>query len=197
MGAIANTLGRTRLAIEATLRRHDAQFIFAIVTVSYFAMYLIAIGHLTTGTGRFEVFIVADPFTRFFQHSLGVFSFEPIARIQLGIVTYLFSFNSVLGAVIAGLVGLNIAITYLAWTQPNACGIGSSSAGVLAGIPALLSGAACCGPVLLIVLGIQATGVLLTAFEFLLPLAGLLLLGSLLLVGRQVDPERVETTAAA
>jgi hypothetical protein len=57
-------------------------------------------------------------------------------------------------------------------------------------LPAVLSGTACCGPVVLIVLGIQASGVLLTAFQFLLPFAALLLVGSLVLVGRQVDPQR-------
>jgi hypothetical protein len=39
----------------------------------------------------------------------------------------------------------------------------------------------------LVVLGIQASGVLLTAFQFLLPVAVLALVGSLVLVGRQVD----------
>ena len=31
-------------------------------------------------------------------------------------------------AVLAVLVGLNLALSYLAWRQPKACGIGSSSA---------------------------------------------------------------------
>ena len=89
------------------------------------------------------------------------------------------------------LVGLNLALTYLAWTQPKACGIGESSSGLLAGLPALLSGTACCGPVLLLVVGIQASGVLITAFQFLLPVAALVLVGSLILVGRQITPSSV------
>jgi hypothetical protein len=49
----------------------------------------------------------------------------------------------------------------------------------------------------LIVLGIQASGIVVTAFQFLLPAAVVLLLGSLVLVGRQVDPARLRTTGSA
>jgi hypothetical protein len=102
-------------------------------------------------------------------------------------VTYLFSLNTPIGGAIAALVGLNLALSYLAYTSPAACGIGSQSAGLFASVPALLSGSACCGPVVLVVLGIQASGVLLSAFQFLLPVAVLALFGSLVLVGRQVN----------
>jgi hypothetical protein len=108
--------------------------------------------------------------------------------LEPGAVVYLAPLNTVLGLVLATLVGLNLAITYLAWRQPAACGLGASSAAAVAGLPALLSGAACCGPILLLIVGVQATGLLLTAFELLVPVATLLLVGSLLLVGRQVDP---------
>jgi len=43
--------------------------------------------------------------------------------------------------------------------------------------------------VVLILVGIQASGVILTAFQFLLPVAVLMLLGSLLLLGRQINPQ--------
>jgi hypothetical protein len=111
--------------------------------------------------------------------------------VSVGPVTYLFSLNTFFGLGIASLVGLNLGLTYLAWRQPAACGIGSSSSGFLASIPAVLSGTACCGPVVLIVLGIQASGIIVTAFQFLLPIAVVLLLGSLVLVGRQIDPARL------
>jgi hypothetical protein len=104
-------------------------------------------------------------------------------------VTYLFSLNTILGLGLSALVGLNLALTVLAWTQPNACGLGESSTAVLATIPALLSGTACCGPVVLIVLGIQASGILLTGVQFLLPIAVCILVGSLVLVGRQINPQ--------
>jgi hypothetical protein len=134
---------------------------------------------------------VENAASRFFMPALGTFSYEPVAVVAVGPLTYLFSLNSVIGLVLAALVGLNLAVTYIVWRQPAACGIGSRSAGALAGIPALLSGTACCGPVLLIALGVQASGLLLTTFEYLLPIAAGLLLVSLLLVGRQVQPDAV------
>lgn len=170
------------------LRRRDAQFVFAIVTAVYLVSYLWAIGHLARGLGGYDVTVVADPAALFLRPELGPFTFTPVARVALGPVTYLFSFNSVLGLGVSVLVGLNLALTYLAWTQPKACGIGESSSGILASLPAVLSGTACCGPVVLIVLGIQASSVLLTAFQYLLPVAVIMLVGSLILVGRQIEP---------
>jgi hypothetical protein len=173
------------------MARTDARGVFAGTTVAYLLVYLWGIGHLATGPEGFGVTVVPNAAARFFQPALGAFSFEPVAIVSVGQITYLFSLNSVIGLVLATLVGLNLAVTYIVWRQPTACGIGSRSAGALAGIPALLSGTACCGPVLLIAVGVQASGLLLTTFEFLLPIAAVLLLVSLLLVGRQVQPDAI------
>jgi hypothetical protein len=152
-------------------------------------LYLWAIGHLAAGLGGFDLLIVSDPLSKLFQPRLGPFSFTPVARLRTGPITYLFSLNTILGLGLAGLIGLNGALTYLVWQQPRACGIARSSTGLLAGIPALLSGTACCGPVVLIVLGVQASGVLMTGFQLLLPLAVTVLLGSLVLLGQQFSVE--------
>jgi hypothetical protein len=190
-GRLGTALSRTLAATREVLRRRDATFVVAGTAVGYLLLYLYALGHLAPGLGGFEVTVVAGAPGKFLQPELGPFSFTPVARVSLGPVTYLFSFNTILGVGLAGLVGLNLGLTYLVWRQPNACGVGSSSSGVLASIPAVLSGTACCGPVVLIVLGIQASGVVVTAFQFLLPVAVVLLVGSLVLVGRQVDPARL------
>jgi hypothetical protein len=176
---------RTRAATAMTLRRRDGRAVFAAVSVAYLLVYLWGIGHLAAGLGGFNVTVVDDPLSALIR-SEGAFSFRPVARVALGPVTYLASLNTLVGGGVAALVGLNLAVSYLAWRQPAACGIGRSSSGLFAGIPALLSGTACCGPVVLIAVGIQASSALLTAFQLLLPAAVLMLLGSLLLVGRQI-----------
>jgi hypothetical protein len=185
LGRFGDAVSRTRTALAMTLRRRDGQGVFTAVTVAYLLVYLWGIGHLAAGLGGFSVTVVSDPLATLLR-SEGAFSFRPVARIALGPLTYLASLNTLLGAGVAALVGLNLSLSYLAWRQPAACGIGRSSSGLLAGIPALLSGTACCGPVVLIVAGIQASSAVLTAFQFLLPTAVLMLVGSLLLVGRQV-----------
>ena len=93
---------------------------------------------------------------------------------------------------LAGLVGANLAVAVAVWRSPAACGV-EGSAGLLAGIPALLTGATCCGPAVLFALGVGATGTLLTVFGYATPLTALLLLGGLLLVARSADANVVRT----
>jgi len=190
-GRLGAAVSRTLAASTEVFRRRDATLVVAGTAVGYLLIYLYALGHLAPGLGGFGVTVVRGALGKFLQPKLGPLSFTPVARVSAGPVTYLFSFNTALGLGIAGLVGLNLGLTYLAWRQPAACGIGSSSSGFLASLPAVLSGTACCGPVVLVVLGIQASGIVVTAFQFLLPIAVVLLLGSLVLVGRQVDPARL------
>lgn len=191
LGRLGAAVSRTIAAVTEVFRRPDATVVVVGTAVGYLLIYLYALGHLAPGIGGFDVTVVSGALEKFFQPELGPFSFTPVARVSVGPVTYLFSLNTILGLGIASLVGLNLGLTYLAWRQPAACGIGSSSSGFLASIPAVLSGTACCGPVVLIVLGIQASGIIVTAFQFLLPIAVVLLLGSLVLVGRQIDPARL------
>lgn len=186
-----SALSKTVAATRAVRNRRDTRLVAVGTAVGYLLLYLYALGHLAPGIGGYEVVVVSDALSKLFRPELGPFSFTPVARVSLGPVTYLFSLNTLLGIGLAGLVGLNLGLTYLAWRQPAACGVGSSSSGLLASIPAVLSGTACCGPVVLIVLGIQASGIVVTAFQFLLPVAVVLLLGSLVLVGRRVDPARL------
>ncbi|WP_135825582.1 hypothetical protein [Halorussus ruber] len=196
-GRIPLTLSRTRFAIGAALGRRDGQAVFGSVALAYLLAYLWFSDLLTfgggVGGGEFGLTVARNPLGRLFQPANSALSFEPVALVEFGVGTYLLSLNTAIGLGIALLVGLNLAVTYVAWRQPKACGIGSSSSGVLAGIPALLSGAACCGPIVLVIFGIQASSAVLTVFEWLIPAAVVLLVGSLLWVGRQVDPALVQT----
>lgn len=174
-------------------RRRDSRAVFAAVTVAYLGTYLYAITDIAidTSAGFSYSMPVADPLARMFEPGPGQFSYEAIAFIELGVITWVFSpLNTALGLGIAALVGVNLAVTHLAVTQPAACGIGAGS-GVLASLPALLAGGACCGPVIAIALGIQMGGVLLTVYSWLLPASVVLLLASLVYVSRKVDPTAV------
>ncbi|WP_255152781.1 hypothetical protein [Halorarius halobius] len=157
--------------------------------MSYLVLYLLTVGDLSFssgGTGPLTIRTV-DDLSRAFA-SLGFFRFGAIAVVSLGPLTYLFSpLNLLVALVLSSLVGANVALTYLGLVQPRACGL-ESSTGILAGIPALLSGAACCGPTILLVIGVQASATIITGFQLLIPIAVVLLVGSLLLVGRQVNP---------
>jgi len=187
--AVPSILVRTSAALGAVARRWDARLVFLAATVGYLLVYLATVGDLTFaagGRGPLSV-LVADDLSRAFA-SLGFFRYGAIAVVSAGPLTYLFSpLNAALALGLSALVGANLALTYLGLVQPRACGL-ESSTGVLAGIPALLSGAACCGPTILFVVGVQASATVITGFQYLVPLAVVMLVGSLLLVGRRVDP---------
>jgi hypothetical protein len=185
---MAELLRQTRAAVALTLDRRDGVLVTVGTAVGYLLLYLVATQALVAGRGRLDLTIAANPWPLLFR-SNGVLSFEPIALMDLGLVRLLVSPPEILLAGgIAALVGLNLGLSYLAWRQPAACGI-SSGAGMFAAVPALLSGSACCAPVLLIILGIQASGLLVVAFDVLLPVSVLLLLGSLFLVARRIRPD--------
>lgn len=203
------TAGRTRLravpkAAKQRLRdtgrvsvgvlgRRDSLAVFLAVTASYLFAYLYAIADVAidTAAGFSYDMPVADPLARMFEPSPGQFSYEAIAFVELGVVNWVFSpLNTAIGLGIATLVGVNLAVSYLAISQPASCGIGAGS-GLLASVPALLAGGACCGPVVAIALGIQVSSTLLTVYSWLLPASVGLLLVSLVYVAGKVDPTAV------
>lgn len=191
-GVDAGVLRRTSAALKAAGRRWDSRLVFVGVGTAYLVLYLFTVGDLSVGDGGAGSLTIrtADDLSRAFV-SLGFFRFDAIAVVSFGPVTYLLSpINGLIALVLSSLVGANFALTYLGLVQPRACGL-ESSTGVLAGFPALLSGAACCGPTILLVIGVQASATLITGFQLLVPLAVVMLVGGLLLVGRQVDPALV------
>ncbi|WP_293026876.1 hypothetical protein [Natronococcus sp.] len=183
---LRDTIRASRLAIG----RPDALAVAGLVATAYFAGYFWATDRLSVRSGLGgSVTVVDEPLARAFERT-GQLQFEPVALVDLWVVRLLVSPIDVLvGATLAGLVGLNLALAYLALVQPRSCGLGAG-AGAAAAVPALLSGTACCAPVIVIALGVQISGTLLTVLPWLLPLGVALLLGSLIYVGGLVDTER-------
>jgi hypothetical protein len=186
-GRAATLAGRTAAALSVAGSRRDARAVLLGGTLAYLLVYLVTIGDLgRSGAGPPSVRFAADASRAL--ASTGFFRFDAVAVASGWGVTYLFSpVNLLVALVLAGLVGANLALTYLGVVQPRACGL-EASTGVVAGVPALLSGAACCGPTILLVVGVQASAAWIGVFQFLVPLALAMLVGSLLLIGRQVDP---------
>lgn len=184
---VVDRLEQTRAAIALVFSRRDSLAVAGVITLGYLVAFLWAAQDLVFRPDvPPDFFLVDDPLGRIFQRT-GPASYEAIALLDTGIVRLLISpVNITIGLLIAGLVGMSLSLTYLAIVQPAACGIGAGS-GFFASLPALLSGTVCCGPVILIALGIQASGLLLTAFFWLLPVGVLLLVGSLVYVAGKID----------
>lgn len=187
IGPVGRRIDSTRAAVGLVFRRRDSLAVAGSITLGYLAAFLWAAQDLSLRTDVPPNLVMArDPLGLLFQRT-GPASFEAIARLDTGVFRLLISpGNLALGLLIALLVGISLSLTYLAVMQPKACGIAAGS-GFFASLPALLSGTVCCGPVILIALGIQASGLLLTAFFWLLPVGILLLLGSVVYVAGKID----------
>ncbi|WP_331235979.1 hypothetical protein [Natronorarus salvus] len=183
---------------RGALARRDSAAVFSLVALLYLLGFLFAIGDLNVRPeAGLSLFVVDDPLSRMVEPGPGPFAYEGVATIDLLLFRYLLSpVNLAIGLGLSLLVGLNLALSYLAITQPKSCGIGTST-GVLASVPALVSGTACCAPVVFLVFGIQASAALLTVFVWLLPIGVVFLVGSLAYVSTEVDPTALGTAPGA
>lgn len=166
-------------ACRFALGRLDGIAVTVVTGLGYLLVYLWMTDLLTVradaGTGWL---LVDEPFARMLERR-GPLSFEPIALLEFGYGTVLVSpIDATVGLLLAALVGLNLALAYLAVVQPAACGV-EAGTGLAAAVPALLSGTVCCAPALVLALGIQVSGALLVTLPWLLPIGVLLLFGSL------------------
>jgi len=183
---IEGLLGNTAVAVRGALTRPDGRMTLGLTGLAYFLSYLVGLRHLGLGRSGFSVSFVSDPLTRALRQ-VGPFQWEPIALVVVGPVELLVApLNMLLGAILASLVGLNLAVSVVAWRGPSACRLGPG-AGTVAGLPGLLSGFACCGPTILLVVGVQASAGILSLFQWLLPITLVALLGTLLWVGSRVE----------
>ena len=195
----AELVRRTGFAIRASTGRLDGRLTLVAVAVLYFIAYNVGLRHLglrgdagaTTGAEPIaDIVVVSDPLG-VLTRQVAPFQYEPVALVSLGPIEYLFApVNAAIGLGLATLVGVTLAVSVVAWRGPSACRIGAG-AGAAAGIPGLLSGFACCGPTLLLVIGVQASAGLLAVMQWFLPLAVLGLVTTLLWVGSRVDPAAV------
>lgn len=199
---LSGLVRRTAFAVRVSLSRRDGRATLGVVTVAYFVLYGVGLGHLglvggaaaRSGTGGpgplVDLFVVSDPIATATRR-IAPFQYEPVALLTVGPIEYLFApVNAAIGLGLAALVGVTLAVSVVAWRGPSACRIGAG-AGAAAGLPGLLSGFVCCGPTILLVIGIQASAGLLAALQWFLPLAVASLLATLLWVGSRVNPDTV------
>lgn len=186
--SVKHRLARTLAVSRGTVRRRDTRAVLVGVGAVYLVAFLYVIQDLAFSGAGLSVTVADDPLATMVQPAPGAFMHRPVVLLELGVATWEFSpLNTLLGGGIAALVGLNLSLSYLGIVQSRSCGV-SAGAGVVAGVPALLAGGTCCAPVVLLVLGVQATGTLVTAVAWLLPVSVLLLLATLVSIAGRVDP---------
>lgn len=157
----------------------------------YLILFLVALQDISLGGRGFQ--LLSTEWTRMFDRS-GAITFEAVAQVTVPGLTILLSpLNILIGVVLAVLAGLNLAVTWMAFRQPQACGFNRST-GILASIPALLAGSACCAPAIILILGLQISSLFVTVFQVLIPASAVLLLVTLVMILRRTDPALVTET---
>ena len=158
------------------------------VSVVYLVAFLLSLQNLTIPGGPAAV--RTGTLGAMFRRT-GFLLFDAVALVQTPLFTLLVSpLNIAMGVVLSMLVGLNLTLSYIAWRRPKACATNRAT-GIMGILPGLLGGGACCAPTILLVVGMQATAALLTAIQWMIPVAFVLLVGSLVWISLKTNPELI------
>lgn len=158
-------------------------FIAALISfAAYVALYLAAMQYLVVAPGETESLLaleVLPDWRNLAFRRRGPFLFEPIGVLHVAPVVIFLSIPNIAIALALGLlVGANVAASYYGFHALGMRGVRGIHA-LLGTIPALISGAACCVPTLILVIGLQLTATLAAVWPWLVPLSALLLVISL------------------
>lgn len=162
--------------LATLVRQRPQRRVMLISGIAYWLLYLLAVRDLALHAGGqdWSARLAAEPWSLMWQ-ARGPFQFEPVALLQAPFFTWTLSpVNAALGLLLAALVGANLALGWTAIYRPAYCSARPTT-GVLAALPGLLAGSACCGPALLLVLGIPVTASLMGLFSLLIPISAALL----------------------
>ncbi len=158
-----------------------AAAVFVLFVVVYLASTQFLVIGERQGMGAEGVFAVtiADNWSSLMLEQRAPFLFEAIGTIYVGSVKLFISpLNILLGALLGVLAALNIAVSYYTFRQLGLRG-GRGVTALIGTLPAILSGAACCAPTLVLVVGLQVTASLTAIWPFFVPVSFVLLIVSL------------------
>lgn len=149
------------------------------VGLGYLAVYLFVLGDLSLArTAEWDA-QVAGRWQALWFRPRGLFQFEGIALLQAGRLVFIVSpLNLLLAGLLAMLVAINVHGAIAVRRMPAHCRPGGSGTGILASVPALVAGGACCAPALIILLGLPGLGALAGLFDWLIPISIILLVAS-------------------
>lgn len=164
--------------------------IIIIGSILYLLLYLWVIGDIayTGGYPLFQAAVSEDPLTTMYQ-ARAAFYFESVALLEIFNVTFILSpLNLLMGILLALLVGLNFASSWLAIKLPKVCGTKKGFLGILGSLPALFSGLACCVPTIVLIVSVQLATAIIALRSFFFPVGVVLLVLSQLWGAHKLNP---------
>ncbi|MBI4562319.1 MAG: hypothetical protein HY724_09775 [Candidatus Rokubacteria bacterium] len=162
--------------LRAALARGRPKRVGILSGVAYVLVYLFSLGHIAITPGR-AAFPGAGVFTYVGLENLwrqrAPYNYEPVAIFQPvdGFAIFLAVPNLLLAIALGTLVALNVAVFLHGNTQSRHCGLAKSASGLVASLPAFLTGFACCAPSLVILLGAVFASSFLLFVEVAMPAA--------------------------
>lgn len=170
---------KTRLLLSILAQR---RFLLAalIALAGYIVLYLAAMQYLVIAPAGSLLSVEWMPDWRSLAfRQRGPFLFEPIGVLHLAPLAIFLSVPNLAIALALGLLlGANVAASYYGFRELGMRGLRGVHA-LIGTIPALISGAACCVPTLILVVGLQLTATVATVWGWLVPVSALLLVISL------------------
>jgi len=162
--------------LQRLLTRYASLPIAVGVALGYLLLFLIAIGDITPGNrSGSSSLIVMQNWSETMLRERSAFQFEAVAVLETSLFVWLVSpVNVAIGLTLGLMTGLQVALVRIARRCAAACGLGPAT-GILASLPGLLAGSACCAPMLFLLLGLQVTASLVTLMGLMIPVAFLLL----------------------
>lgn len=148
------------------------------IALAYFLVFQFSTSDLSiNGTFRGASFFALPNWTEVVFRQRAPFQFESVAILETAFFTWLLSpMNLLIGAGLGFLTGAQIGLTNVARKCAVSCGL-KPATGLLAGLPGLLAGSACCAPILFVILGLQLSAALVTLMALMVPIAFVLLAG--------------------
>lgn len=168
-------------------------FIVALISLlAYVVLYLTAMQYLLIaegGTGSFISLQIVPDWQKLAFRQRAPFLFEPIGALYLGPLALFLSIpNLAIGFLLGLLVAANIAVSYYGFRSLGMRGVRGMHA-LIGTLPALISGAACCVPTLILVIGLQLTATLAAVWSLLVPISTVLLMASLWWSLRRIETD--------
>lgn len=185
--AVVATVRHTpaRVALAWRSRRHRRRGLVAGVVV--LLLYLVAIGDIAVSRARSDwpSVTVATDWVGKLAATRAPYLFEPVAVVRPApwVVLFVGPGNLLLGGLLAGLVVLNVTVASQRASAARSCRA-TTFGRLLAVLPALSVGMACCAPTLLLAVGTSFAAALAPVFlplrSWLFPVSVALLLATLL-----------------
>ncbi|MHA1964570.1 MAG: hypothetical protein ACXACG_14390 [Candidatus Thorarchaeota archaeon] len=184
-------IGKWMSKISSIMKLRSYRIMTVLIALIYLGLYSIITGLLVLNVDNWGFSImILDNWPNLIFRVRTPFNWEPIGLLTLGPVNVFLAVpNIIFGLFIGILVGANLSISTYTYRARTVCNLNPASS-VLSAVPALLTGVACCGPTLLISLGIASATVTIafvSILPFLFPLALIGLLLSLTWSGRKLS----------